>query len=622
MFKISIMKNLNLLIIIALVLVSTSCKKVLETKPSDFLSPENYYKTAEELQFGLNGVYDVLGTKPLYKTDMLYAWNSQTDEETFNLWLSSGGLAYSFYEYTASSPEISAFWGALYSGVSRANTLLASIDKPDMSEEKRNIIKGEALFLRGYYYFLLASNFGDVPLITTPTASVTDVSIARTPLKDVYAQILKDMTEAESLLQTQTSTKLGHSGKVSKSTVQGILARVCLQMAGAPLLDIAKYKDAKAWAYKVIASQEHALNPDYSDVFIKLAKDQYDVKESIWEVEFWGNGTEITDETNQSTGNFIGIYCLDESKGYSSARVNVTKNLFNSYEVIDPSSTATIRPTLDLRRDWNCANYTWGTATTAKHTPVTNPWLMNVGKWRREYETVTPKTKTNGMNVTLLRYSDVLLMYAEAANELNGGPTDSAYNAVNMVRQRAYGKTLNGNVVKTITLISGGAGFTAARPPVVTIAGGGATEQATATAVFSATTGRVTAVNVVTRGRFYQSAPTITITGGTTNATATVITSSLNDADLQPALNKSDFFDFIVNERSRELCFEGQRRMDLIRWGLFVTKMQEYNNYARNNGASSTAYRASGNITERNKFMPIPSNDLTLNRLLTQNPGW
>ncbi len=621
MFKISIMKKINLIAIIALVIFSSSCKKVLDTQPSDFLSPNNFYKTAEELQYGLNGVYDVLGTKPLYKTDMLYGWNSQTDEAAMNLWISSGALAYCFYEYTSSTPEISAFWGALYTGVNNANNVLASIDKPVMSEEKRNIIKGETLFLRGYYYFLLTSNFGDVPLITTPTVSVTNVSIARTPLKEVYAQILKDMTEAERLLETQTSTKLGFAGKVSRSAVQGLLARVCLQMAGKPLMDVSKYNDAKAWAYKVITSNEHRLNPDYTDIFIKLAKDEYDVKESIWEVEFWGNGTEITNETNQSTGAYIGIASFDEVKGYSSARLNVTKNMFNTYEVINPSSTATIRPTLDLRRDWNCANYTWGTSTTAKYTPVTNPWLMNVGKWRREYEVTTPKTKVNGMNVTLLRYSDVLLMYAEAANEINGSPTDSAYRAVNLVRQRGYGKVLNGNVLKTITLVSGGTGYSASKLPVITINGGGATEQATATAVYN-TSGVITAINLVTRGKFYQIEPTITITGGTTNAVATATISSLDDADATPGLSKGDFFNLIVDERSRELCFEGQRRMDLIRWGSFVEKMAGYNNYAKGNGASTTAYRASGNISSRNVFMPIPSNDLTLNRLLTQNPGW
>ncbi len=614
------MKYKIIIALIAIISLSVSCKKVLDTKPTNFVSPENYYNTPEDLQNALNGVYDILGSRPLYAQDMLYAFNAQTDEAAFNYWNSSGNVAYAYYEYTSSSSEIGNFWGALYQGVYRANSLLANINKPKLTTEKRNLIKGQALFLRGYYYFLLASNFGDVPLITEPTTSVTNVSIARTPLREVYAQILADMTEAETLLQAQTSTSLKFAGKVSKTAVQGVLARVCLTMAGEPLKDISKYHDAKNWAYKVINSGEHALNPSYSDIFIKLAKDAYDVKESIWEVEFYGNGTGGSLETNIANV-FIGILCNDINVGYSSGRVNVTKNHFDKYDVIDPSSTAVIRPTLDSRRDWNCANYNWGATAIAAYVPVTNPWAMNIGKWRREYEVFTPKGKTESpINTTLLRYADVLLMYAEAANQINGSPTDSAYKAINAVRSRAFGNQINGNVLKTITVTNGGTGYTTA--PVVTITGGGGSEAATATAVVSG--GIVRSINVVTRGKAFTTAPIITIAAPAagTQALATAIISSPTDSDLQLAMSKQDFFDVIVDERARELCFEGFRRMDLIRWGLFVPVMQAQFSYAKNNGAAPNAYRAAGNITGRNVFMPIPSSDLILNRLLTQNPGW
>lgn len=615
------MKYKIIIALIAIVSVSISCKKVLDTKPTNFVSPENYYQTPEDLQNALNGVYDILGTKTLYGQDMLYAFNAQSDEAAFNYWNSSGNVAYAYYEYTSSTTEVGNLWGSLYQGIYRANSLIANIDKPKMNEKKRNLIKGQALFLRGYYYFLLCSNFGGVPLITEPTMSVTNVSIAKTPLNLVYKQVLEDMTKAEELLQSQTVTQQAFSGKISKTAVQGVLARVCLQMAGEPLNDVSKYQDAKNWAYKVITSGEHALNPSYSDIFVKLARDEYDVKESIWEVEFYGNGTGGSSETTSAQGVFIGVLCNDLSVGYAPARVNVTKNHFNSYQVIDPASVAVIRPTLDLRRDWNCANYNWSATPTAKYTAVTNPWLMNIGKWRREYEIFTPKGKTESpINTTLLRYADVLLMYAEAANQVNGGPTDSANNAVNLVRRRAYGKQLNGNVLKTVTISNGGSGYTVA--PVVTVTGGSASEVATATATI--VSGKVTAINIVTRGKFYQTAPTVTIAPPPSGVTATATTtiSSMTDADLPTGLNKSDFLDFIVDERARELCFEGYRRMDLIRWGRFVDVMQSYHNYAKNNGASANAYRASGNITARNVFMPIPSTDLILNRLLTQNPGW
>jgi hypothetical protein len=95
---------------------------------------------------------------------------------------------------------------------------------------------------------------------------VNNVDIARTPSKEVYAQIIADMKEAETLVKT--STEIGSSGQVSKSTVRGILARVFLTMAGAPLHDTEKFKDAREWALKVKESGEHMLNPEFSKIFI------------------------------------------------------------------------------------------------------------------------------------------------------------------------------------------------------------------------------------------------------------------------------------------------------------------------------------------------------------------
>src|SRR5690606_13303450 len=234
-------------------------------------------------------------------------------------------------------------------------------------------------------------------------------------------------------------------------------------------------------------------NKDYTDIFIKLARDEYDVKESIWEIEFYGNGTGTSEANNFNT--LAGIRASDLDIGYNSGRISTTQTLFNLYDVVDPTSTAVIRPTLDLRRDWNCANYEYGLTPVGVKTTITRPYSMYMGKWRREYETFVPKTKVSPINTSILRYSDVLLMYAEAANEVDGAPSDSAYTAINMVRRRAYGKELNGNVLKEIKFPAGLAYTTA---PIVTIEGGGAATAATATAVI--TSGRLTAINITSRG--------------------------------------------------------------------------------------------------------------------------
>lgn len=602
--------------LLLLVITISGCDKFLDTKPTDSLTPATYYNTEDQLNRGLIGVYDVLGRAEIYGEYMVWQINSTTDE-TYQFGNVTTGLR--SYNYDAANAHVYSFWRALWQGVQRANTLLDNINKPAMSESKRALIKGEALFLRGYYYFLLAINFGDVPLITNGTVSVDNTDIARTPLKNVYEQILKDMTTADTLLTPQTATSLGFGGKISKTAVQGILARVCLTMAGAPLHDESKYQLALDYANKVIESNEHALNPDYRQIFINYAQDKYDVKESMWEIEFQGNATGTTDESGR-IGSNVGVKSGSVEIGFGYASVNATNELYNLYEA-DQSVTGTIKPSPDMRRDWNCAPYTWGTATMAANRDL---WGLNAGKWRREYETLTPKHKNQTpQNFAVLRYADVLLMKAEAANELNG-PTQDAIDAVNLVRRRAYGKLLNGETLKYINITNQGTGYTTA--PTVTITGGGGTE---ATAVASVSGNKVTAITIAGAGRNFTSAPTITFTGGGGTgaaATATITTNTLTSADLTAAqtADKEAFRKAIQEERSRELCFETLRRTDLIRWGIFVSTMHALADDVNARAPTNYKYIAwsPALVSERHLLMPIPTHDMNVNKLLVQNPRW
>lgn len=616
------MKGIQYFFIIIMAAGAVSCNKLLDTHPTDFIDPGAFYKTPEQLQSALNGVYNALGRQEVYGNNYIYMFNINTDESygrTVELTTS--------YQYDAADAKNELFWKGLYAGIEQANLLLSKMDAVTMEKAPKDVIKGQALFLRAFQYFMLVSNYGDVPLILTPTASVTAVNIARTPMKDVYAQITKDMIAADSLLQTQTAASLGAGGKVTRTAVQGMLARVYLYMAGFPLNDTEKYKDALLWANKVVnptgGAPEHALNADYRDVFLKYAKDQYDVKESMWELEFWGNNTGGVNLGNTYTGRFCGILCNDAEKGFSSGSVNATRKLYNSYQLNPLSKSTPNKASFDWRRDWNCANYTWGSGAVAKKTNVTNTWLMNAGKWRREYEVVNPKDKNyTSQNFAFLRYSDVLLMLAEAENEVNGPA--NAYQYVNMVRKRAYG-ILYGNVVKHITVTTGGTGYTSI--PTVTINGGGGSgATAEATIAGGAVTGIViTSPGTLTAaGPYYTSAPTVTITGGGgTGATATATITQSTDADLSALeiAGKESLLAAIKEERARELCFEGLRRNDLIRWGKFVEDMKAFLVYANANaGTAVNITTAATKVSARNIFLPIPTHDMQLNNLLKQNP--
>ena len=427
-----------LIILLTIVIGNLSCSRMLDTKPTDFSSPDSYYKTATELQAALNAVYRSLTTQEVYGNNYLYMFNTNTDDSYGRVVENTPS-----YQYDAADSKNEQFWKGLYLGIFRANMLLERVDAVQMDVDKRNVIKGEALFLRAFMHFMLVSNYGDVPLILKSTVSVTDVDVPRTPMKQVYEQITKDMIAAEDLLKTQTATSLGHGGKITKTAVQGMLARVYLYWAGFPLKDVSKYKEALLWANKVVHptgnAPEHALNPDYTGIFMNYAKDLYDVKESMWELEFWGNLAGTTNLTNSYCGRFCGIRCTDTQKGAAVAYLKATRKLWDLYEV-DPASTS---QSLDLRRDWNCAGYYWnGTPAVYTLYSAGNTWIKDAGKWRREYELVSPKDKDfTPQNFPMLRYSDVLLMLAEAENHENG-PTALAQDAINQVRRRAYGLLL------------------------------------------------------------------------------------------------------------------------------------------------------------------------------------
>ncbi|MFY0255186.1 RagB/SusD family nutrient uptake outer membrane protein [Chitinophaga sp. 30R24] len=415
------------------------CKKFLNTQPTDFLAPESYYNTENKVMSALAGVYNPLGTSALYGDAMFFNLGTGTDESFRAVTSATTGVWVYNYDYT--DTNINGFWQQLFAGIERANLLIANINIAPMDAVKRRAILGEALFLRGYYYYLLVSNFGDVPLQTTPTGSPNNISRPRTPAREVYAQILKDMQTAEE--NVYTSTQLGYSSRISKTTVEGILARVCLSMAGYPLLDNTKYAEALKWASKVKASGEHSLitaavapdgdnNSGFSQVFVNEMQDKYNVREVMWEAEEKGNRADGY-IANGRLGNDIGIgYSAPNypDSGYCYGTIRVTERLYKLYGAGD------------LRRDWAIATFSYSSTGQRSYFANNKIYDRTAAKWRRTYETLLPKDKNyNGANFPILRYADVLLMLAEAENQVNG-PTATAYEAINMVRRRGYGKSV------------------------------------------------------------------------------------------------------------------------------------------------------------------------------------
>lgn len=523
-------------IIIYIVIVTSGsmwgCKNFLETEPKDFLSPEFYFENEEQVQAALVGIYNCMSSTQngnvMYAGRYTFAMGTEGDDGFYRKGPERNVVGH--YLYTASTPDLSNFWRMMYRGINQANLLLENIDEADMDDVKKEVIRGETLFLRGYYYFMLVSYFGDVPLILESTTSPTENQIARTPSPDVYQQITDDMEQAYNLVRSIADIE--HSGRVNKSAVAGVLARVYLYWAGNPLRDESKYEDVKNWAAKVMDPEEvgieHRLNPSYQQVFINQAQDIYDIEESLWEVEFYGNRTDRPRQAG-TLGNYIGIRSSNSEVGNSNANVLASSRLYLLYEEEDE------------RRDWCIAPFQYSpvSSTNKQEYTTTAIWSRDAGKYRREYETFLPKsTGYTPINFPLLRYADVLLMFAEAENQING-PTEAAIEAFNQVRARAKASLLE-----------------------------------------------------------HASIPA----------------------------NKTEFLYLIQDERSRELCFEGLRRNDLIRWDIYLSSMKTFAaSYESSSAAGAAAKRVVShfkNIAPKHLLWPIPTRELMLNRELTQNPGW
>ncbi len=562
------MKCNKIITIIALSLCLGSCD-FLNTVPKDFVAPENFFKNKQEAFMSLTTAYNRLTQDALYGnvyplmvvgTDDLGYY----DRNTIPVGIYNNNIS-------TSDNDVLNLWKNLYDAINNINFLLEEIGRvPDMDSATLALYSGEAKFLRAYYYFLLAQSWGDVPYRTTSQKSVADVDIPNTPMKTVLENVVREMEEAEAMVAEIDQVP---AGRINKSTVRGILSRVYLKMAGWPTNGgKPMYEKAAFWAKQVNKDAKHRLNPDYKEVFINLAADVVDTKyrESIWEAEMKGNRQDAHQGSGR-IGNTIGIANGDattSSEGYSYGFISCTLNLWDMYNdlngdglVDDGFEQGSLKEKLhpDVRRDWNIAPYRyvknskneylkgyWGYKGDKKMDAdgadkgtfaATEYVERNAGKYRREYEKVLPRDKNQTpINYPILRYADVLLMIAEAENEVNNGPTKAAYDAINEVRRRS-----------------------------------------------------ITGVTEVT------------------------------------GMDYASFKQLVKDERARELCFEGTRKYDLIRWDEYVSTMRLVAlNTADSRWSSGKKFAVSyaNNATERYKWLPIPNRELGLNKLLQQSAAW
>jgi hypothetical protein len=465
--------------ILLLTFMLSACKKsFVDLTPQGIVPVSTYYTTEIDIKTALNGTYNSL--RPIYNEQYGFGEIPSDNAQTYG----ESEVAYGEEEklnWTANSTNLQNAWARFYTTIAYANIVLGHVNTPPMTQENRDSYTGQAKFLRALMYFNLVRMYGGVPLVLTEITSEEQAyTYNRATAAEVYAQIEKDLTEAAAVLPASyTGSNIGRATSIAANA---LLGKVYLY----------ENKDPQAEAIlATVAATAGTLLP-YDQIF-GLGKDNN--REIIFSVQYLGGGF---GEGNTFASGFVPQTSGTTIIGVSGGSSNIgTPSLYNAFEAGD------------LRLNTAVGVFTSGS-------------LVYYYAKKFIYPTVAAGAEGDN-DWPVLRYADVILMYAEALNE--NGKTDDALTQLSLVRTRS------GLAAKS-----------------------GLTQDDTRTA--------------------------------------------------------------IRNERRVELCYEGERWFDLIRWNIMVPVMQAYKaNYTPANGVI-------GNVVATLGLYPIPAREISLNPKLTQNPGY
>jgi hypothetical protein len=457
------MKIKNILILMAL-LITTACEDFLEPKSISTFDLKYVYSNVDDARKGVNAIYSYFG-QDAFRSRLSNNMAGNTDIEHASGW-SNGGDRYQIWNLNAlpSNRDLEIVWTYAYRAIRDANisiegiqasTALNSSD-PSTSNMMYHLL-GEAYTLRAYWYSMLIFYFGDVPFITEAPKAGNDFYQPKEDRSIILSSVIQDMIDSEEKMLWADQLPYDIE-QVNREYTLGMIARLALQRGGFylnPDLNMVREDDyleyytiARDYTKKLMTLKDRALTADFREVFMNECKFIADANgDVLFEVPFAvGNG---------DVGWNIGITV----QGGATAKHAYGSG--NNYMAIPPSYYFSF-DTLDVRRDVTCALYKVNTDFQEEFIGVgtsANATNISQGKWSRHFLKDAPgkeSAKGTGINWPMLRYADVLLMYAESENELNG-PTGEAQEALRRVRQRAFDEALWGDKVDAyISTVSGG----------------------------------------------------------------------------------------------------------------------------------------------------------------------
>ncbi|MEO6948598.1 MAG: RagB/SusD family nutrient uptake outer membrane protein [Ginsengibacter sp.] len=382
------------LMLFSMVIFSASCKKLSE-KPISFVEPTDFYTSPSQIE-------------AVFAASMNGLWNT---------W--SGGYGYGFLNFihddqyfggdlVIPNNHAADLWQLHYSAILNINSAIRAVDAGNLgastTQGQLDELMGQAKFLRAFNYFMLVRMFGPLPLISENTPDPVNNKLSRSPIADVYSLIVADFTEASQKLPRKWSDD--KKGRPTSGSAKGLLAKAYLTMATAPLNETSNYSKAADYAKQVMDEGDYHLVKDISKVFSMNTK--YG-PEAMW--SFNSNYADMSIDAQ--------IYWPPFKGGWGDIKVQPE---WEKKYPSSPRKDAYLLYKIDGVRyeDWPSDKY-----------PFVKKFMYDDEGDFNNYKAV--------MSFPIIRYADILLIYAEAANMANGSPTQEAVDAINLVIDRANG---------------------------------------------------------------------------------------------------------------------------------------------------------------------------------------
>lgn len=408
-----------------LFLTITQCTDSLDIVDPNRLSPDSFWRNEADAESGLTAVYASLPSIHAFGrigVAMLLFHRSDEVNPFPQINVNDGGI----FNATPDFPRLRETWGELSKQIAAANQVLANVPNIDMDPVRKKELLGETYFLRAHAHFYLVNQWGNIPLQLEEVKEVDQIFIGNSTPAQVYESIISDLLIAQSSLpQTWPDDQ---TGRASWGAATALL--------GKSYLYIQDWDKAAAEFKKVIDSGLYTLTADYADNFKEETTNNV---ESLFEVQYDGNTTGGWGGTGANVWRGQAWEADIAPRAFSSQQsVSVNQfvfDLFMAQQTVDGQEDPRAKATIVWNYDG--AMMYQKTFTDA----FTGPDLERI--WVRKYLNFENETSlapgswagdTN--NWRLIRYADVLLMYAEAVNE-SAGASQEAFNSINEVRARA-----------------------------------------------------------------------------------------------------------------------------------------------------------------------------------------